>query len=180
MSPARAGSFNANFSPETLESFKSLCRDQSKQYTKVLERLAELYLGSQGQILDNLSESPELELNRDTVDLEKLKQSVEQLETMTSIHQEDFNELVNQMQELTGRIKKLEARLRFHLSSFYKHSKEIKQLESIKKINFHRTNTQLQKEIYDQNIIHNLILNLNQKNSSKLSKSTALKLPLST
>ena len=111
MSPARAGSFNANFSPETLESFKSLCRDQSKQYTKVLERLAELYLGSQGQILDNLSESPELELNRDSVDLEKLKQSVEQLETMTSIHQEDFNELVNQMQELTGRIKKLESRL---------------------------------------------------------------------
>ena len=111
MSPARAGSFNANFSPETLESFKSLCRDQSKQYTKVLERLAELYLGSQGQILDNLPESPELELNRDTVDLEKLKQSVEQLETMTSIHQEDFNELVNQMQELTGRIKKLEGRL---------------------------------------------------------------------
>ena len=111
MSPARAGSFNANFSPETLESFKSLCRDQSKQYTKVLERLAELYLGSQGQILDNLSGSPELELNRDSVDLEKLKQSVEQLETMTSIHQEDFNELVNQMQELTGRIKKLESRL---------------------------------------------------------------------
>ena len=111
MSPARAGSFNANFSPETLESFKSLCRDQSKQYTKVLERLAELYLGSQGQILDNLSESPELELNRDNVDLKKLKQSVEQLETMTSIHQEDFNELVNQMQELTSRIKKLEGRL---------------------------------------------------------------------
>ena len=111
MSPARAGSFNANFSPETLESFKSLCRDQSKQYTKVLERLAELYLGSQGQILDNLADSPELELNRDTVDLEKLKQSVEQLETMTSIHQEDLNELVNQMQELTGRIKNLESRL---------------------------------------------------------------------
>ena len=113
MSPARAGSFNANFSPETLESFKSLCRDQSKQYTKVLERLAELYLGSQGQILENLPESPELELNRDSVDLKKLKQSVEQLETMTSIHQEDFNELVNQMQELNGRIKKLEGRLDF-------------------------------------------------------------------
>ena len=90
MSPARAGSFNANFSPETLESFKSLCRDQSKQYTKVLERLAELYLGSQGQILDNLTEPQELELNKDSVDLEKLKQSVEQLETMTSIHQEDL------------------------------------------------------------------------------------------
>ena len=108
MSPARAGSFNANFSPETLESFKSLCRDQSKQYTKVLERLAELYLGSQGHILDNFSDSPELELNKQTVDLEKLKQSVEQLETMTSIHQEDFNDLINQMQELNSRIKRLE------------------------------------------------------------------------
>ena len=111
MSPARAGSFNANFSPETLDSFKSLCRDQSKQYTKVLERLAELYLGSQGQILDNPSESQELELNQETIDLEKLKQSVEQLETMTSIHQEDFNELLNQMQELTNRIERLESRL---------------------------------------------------------------------
>ena len=88
-----------------------MCRDQSKQYTKVLERLAELYLGSQGQILDNLTEPQELELNKDSVDLEKLKQSVEQLETMTSIHQEDFNELVDQMQELAGRIKKLEGRL---------------------------------------------------------------------
>ena len=111
MSPARAGSFNANFSPETLESFKSLCRDQSKQYTKVLERLAELYLGSQGQILDNPSEPTKLDLESETVDLGKLKQSVEQLETMTSIHQEDFNELVNQRKELTSRIEKLESRL---------------------------------------------------------------------
>ena len=68
-------------------------------------------LDPKGRFSITFSESPELELNRDSVDLEKLKQSVEQLETMTSIHQEDFNELVNQMQELTGRIKKLESRL---------------------------------------------------------------------
>ena len=111
MSPARAGSFNANFSPETLESFKNLRRDQSRQYTKVLERLAELYLGSQGQILDTLPEGQVLGTNKDSENISKLKQSVEQLETMTSIVQEDFNELSSQTQDLIERIKKLETRL---------------------------------------------------------------------
>ena len=52
MSPAREGSFNANFSPQTLSSFKNLCKDQSRQYTKVLERLAEIYLETGGAVLD--------------------------------------------------------------------------------------------------------------------------------
>ena len=87
MSPARAGSFNANFSPETLESFKSLCRDQSRQYTKVLERLAELYLGSQGGILENpedasLDTGSQLHSNQ----IAGLSQeAVKQLETVASM-----------------------------------------------------------------------------------------------
>ena len=52
MAPARAGSFNANFAPETLEAFKQHCRQQGKQYTKVLERLAEVYLQTNGALLD--------------------------------------------------------------------------------------------------------------------------------
>lgn len=51
MSPARAGAFNANFAPETLENFKQHCKQNNKQYTKVLEKLAELYLQSDGAIL---------------------------------------------------------------------------------------------------------------------------------
>ena len=51
MSPARAGAFNANFAPDTLENFKQHCKQNNKQYTKVLEKLAELYLQSDGAIL---------------------------------------------------------------------------------------------------------------------------------
>ena len=51
----RPGSFTANFSPPTLEAFKTLCRQQGKQYTKVLEQFAELYLRSDGTLLDALS-----------------------------------------------------------------------------------------------------------------------------
>ena len=55
MSPARPGAFNANFAPETLEAFKALCRKQGKQYTKVLEQFAELYLKSEGAVLEQMS-----------------------------------------------------------------------------------------------------------------------------
>ena len=51
MSPARAGAFNANFAPDTLEAFKTHCKDNGKQYTKVLEKLAEIYLRTDGAIL---------------------------------------------------------------------------------------------------------------------------------
>ena len=55
VSPARAGAFNANFAPATLDAFKALCRQQGKQYTKVLEQFAELYLKSNGTLLEEMS-----------------------------------------------------------------------------------------------------------------------------
>ena len=55
MSPARPGAFNANFAPETLEAFKALCRKQGKQYTKVLEQFADLYVKSEGAVLEQIS-----------------------------------------------------------------------------------------------------------------------------
>ena len=108
MAPAREGSFHANFSPETLESFKSLCRDQSRQYTKVLERLAELYLGSQGSIL----ELPEGTRNsqQNVPEIERLNKSVEQLETINSILREDLAEIVDQLKHIESRLTKLEAK----------------------------------------------------------------------
>ena len=109
MSPARAGSFNANFSPETLESFKSLCRDQSRQYTKVLERLAELYLGSHGGILDN---PEDLTLDSDTKlhsqQIASLNQAVKQLETVASMHREDNSEISQQIKDIDKRLRILE------------------------------------------------------------------------
>jgi hypothetical protein len=47
----RAGAFSANFNPETLDRFRDLCKLQSKSYSKVLERLAELYLETGGAVL---------------------------------------------------------------------------------------------------------------------------------
>ena len=110
MSPARAGSFNAIFRQKLSKASKA-CVETNQSSTKSFGASRRTLFEIHGQILDNVSESSELDLNRDSVDLEKLKQSVEQLETMTSIHQEDFNELINQMKELTTRILKLEARL---------------------------------------------------------------------
>ena len=106
MAPAREGSFHANFSPETLENFKSLCRDQSRQYTKVLEKLAELYLGSQGSILDKAEIAQNCKQN--TPDIEKLTKSIEQLETINAILREDLSETADQLKDIGSRLEKLE------------------------------------------------------------------------
>jgi len=47
----RAGSFSANFDQAVLDGFRALCRSQGRQYTKVLEQLAALYLETDGQVL---------------------------------------------------------------------------------------------------------------------------------
>ena len=56
---ARPGAFAANFTPEVLDRFRYLCKQQGKQYTKVLQLLAELYLETEGGVLDGrVSTSP--------------------------------------------------------------------------------------------------------------------------
>ena len=55
---ARPGAFNVNFAPDTLDAFRSLCKDQGKQYTKVLERFAEIYIETNGEILNPTSTVP--------------------------------------------------------------------------------------------------------------------------
>ena len=42
--------FSARFKVATLDSFKQVCKEQSKQYTKVLESLAEAYISCKGSI----------------------------------------------------------------------------------------------------------------------------------
>ena len=42
--------FSARFKLRTLDSFKQVCKEQSKQYTKVLESLAEAYIESKGSL----------------------------------------------------------------------------------------------------------------------------------
>ena len=53
--PQRPGAFAAQFAPETLQRFKALCRQQDKAYSKVLERLALLYVETDGGILSPAS-----------------------------------------------------------------------------------------------------------------------------
>ena len=56
---ARPGAFAANFTPEVLDRFRDLCKKQGRQYTKVLQLLAELYLETDGGVLDGrVSSSP--------------------------------------------------------------------------------------------------------------------------
>ena len=55
--PQRPGAFAAQFAPETLQRFKDLCRQQDKAYSKVLERLALLYVETDGGILSKASKT---------------------------------------------------------------------------------------------------------------------------
>jgi len=48
--PEELKAFSARFRSETLEAFKGICRHQNKQYTKVLESLAEAYVRVGGEL----------------------------------------------------------------------------------------------------------------------------------
>ena len=112
MPPAREGSFNANFSPDTLSSFKTLCKDQSRQYTKVLERLAELYLRTNGKILTQIGGSIDPEATENNRDLDNIRQSIGQLETMTSIDREDLDEIRSKVEKIETKIQLIEKYIR--------------------------------------------------------------------
>ena len=71
---ARPGAFAANFTPDTLNRFRDLCKHQGKQYTKVLERLAEVYLETGGGVLDGVASSvPSSENKKREVQVESLQ-----------------------------------------------------------------------------------------------------------
>tara|TARA_Y100001968_G_C19073518_1_gene579566 strand:+ start:7 stop:375 length:369 start_codon:yes stop_codon:yes gene_type:complete len=112
VSPARAGSFNANFSPETLDNFKALCKEQSRQYTKVLEKLAELYLGSGGEILNSITDQlPELRSDKKELEQENVSEifeSIEELETLISMNKEDLEGVIKTINNLQVRIENIE------------------------------------------------------------------------
>ena len=82
--PPRAGAFSANFTPEILDRFRELCKQQSKSYSKVLERLAELYLETDGAVLDSPSvPTPKKESNgsNEPVLLIELQKRIDKLES---------------------------------------------------------------------------------------------------
>jgi hypothetical protein len=85
--PPREGAFSANFTPEILDRFRALCKQQSKSYSKVLERLAELYLETNGEVLNLPSvpttpkQSKSASQSIEPVLLQELQKKLEQLES---------------------------------------------------------------------------------------------------
>ena len=71
----RPGAFAANFTPDTLNRFRDLCNQQARQYTKVLERLAEIYLETGGEVLEGsiAVEAPSPETKKRQVQVESLQ-----------------------------------------------------------------------------------------------------------
>ena len=73
--PQRPGAFAAQFAPETLQRFKDLCRQQDKAYSKVLERLALLYVETDGGILATIgsASAPSKGVQKRQVQVESLQ-----------------------------------------------------------------------------------------------------------
>ena len=78
----RPGAFAANFRPEVLDRFRDLCRRQGRQYTKVLERLAEVYLETEGGVLEGAPSAAPVDPDR--------KKRLVQVETLQNKLLEDL------------------------------------------------------------------------------------------
>ena len=84
--PIREGAFSANFTPDILDRFRELCKQQSKSYSKVLERLAELYLETNGEVLNSPSvpttpkQSKSVSESSDSALLREMQKRLRQLE----------------------------------------------------------------------------------------------------
>ena len=71
---ARPGAFAANFTPEVLDQFRDLCKSQGKQYTKVLQLLAQLYVETGGAVLDGaVAPAPAPDAKKRQVQVESLQ-----------------------------------------------------------------------------------------------------------
>ena len=110
MSPARPGAFNANFAPDTLDAFKALCRQQGKQYTKVLEQFADLYLKSKGTLLEEMSVPSSAEAGAASSSITTRGTYAEMLERLERVEADD-REFVSAFEILIHRVEALEEKV---------------------------------------------------------------------
>ena len=109
--PIREGAFSANFTPEILDRFRELCKQQSKSYSKVLERLAELYLETNGEVLNSPSvpttpkQSKSVSESSDSALLREMQKRMDQLES-DYINADDHLEAL--IEDITTRLEMLE------------------------------------------------------------------------
>ena len=119
---ARPGAFAANFTPGTLNRFRDLCKQQGKQYTKVLERLAEVYLETGGAVLNSPVPSPANRTNElpASSSINSRRSTIEEvLDRLTNIESNDqefvsaFEMLIHRVESLEGQVtcKDLEKRI---------------------------------------------------------------------
>ena len=110
--PIREGAFSANFTPEILDRFRELCKNQSKSYSKVLERLAELYLETNGEVLNYPSvpakpkRSNDLSESIDPVLLQEMQNRMEQLESDYSNADDRLESLLEGFEKRLGLLEK--------------------------------------------------------------------------
>tara|TARA_Y100000592_G_C5475631_1_gene322123 strand:+ start:2479 stop:2829 length:351 start_codon:yes stop_codon:yes gene_type:complete len=105
---ARAGAFSANFDPNTLDTFRQRCQEKGEKYTKVLERLAVLWLETDGGVFAGVS-VPAPASNADTTartnaDNDLLKR-LERLEEADEYNEETFSSLFQRLEVLEQKAK---------------------------------------------------------------------------
>ena len=106
--PQRPGAFAAQFAPETLQRFKDLCRRQDKAYSKVLERLALLYIETKGAVLAD-QPSP----NAPGVPVQGVQKRQVQVETLQ-------NKLLEDLLKRVELLEKKDVKMLYELDRVYK------------------------------------------------------------
>ena len=84
MATKRPGAFSANFKPEVLEEFRNYCHGHGLQYSRILEKLAMLYLETDGECLEGY----------------ELKQCLLRGDSQRKVPYSDFMELVQRVARL--------------------------------------------------------------------------------
>jgi len=104
----RAGAFSANFNPEILDRFRDLCKLQSKSYSKVLERLADLYVETNGAVLDASFDPASAAPSKSIKDADGLKVLETRLEKVAEGNQSAMEQMLDLIDGLAKKVAKLE------------------------------------------------------------------------
>tara|TARA_Y100001968_G_C18924906_1_gene511532 strand:+ start:128 stop:448 length:321 start_codon:yes stop_codon:yes gene_type:complete len=102
----RAGSFSGCFDPHTLDKFRDLCLKQGRQYTKVLERLAEAYIYTDGSILHEPRMNSVSEVSEEPATVSDIKDLQDQIDAISK--ELNCNALDLKIKSIEKKLKKLE------------------------------------------------------------------------
>ncbi len=104
----RSGAFSANFNPETLDRFRDFCKLQSKSYSKVLERLADLYVETNGAVLDAPFVPAPAASSQSIKDADGLRALETRLEKVAEGNQIAMEQMLDLIDGLAKKVAKLE------------------------------------------------------------------------